>query len=201
MDNVEKLQPGYVVYIDAADNFFVIGAAEGLKYITNSGNASEFAANPTATTTSATTIGAMEPNDSPAHLYQVWWGIQDGEQYKVQVPTGTSRLGPDQDRTSTYLTVHDTNRWAPDKLLTEMWLIRNYYPAYVVYNATPYTQTPRIWFYGWMYDIKLLQDKQLSVAPNDTLLNNLRGALAGKNSSIIPFKRITIGGVKRTAGN
>ena len=191
---VEQLLHGHLVYVDGADNFFIIGASEGLKYVTNSGNATEFAALATGATSATIAITAMEPSDSPAHLYQVWWGVQDGEQYKVQVPSGTSRLGPDQDRTSTYVTVNDTNRWAPDKDLTLMWLVRNFFPAFTVYNATPFNQTPRIWFYGWSYDLK---PANLSPAT----MQALRAALAGQGVAPIPFKRITIGGVKRTAGN
>ena len=190
---MEPLQPGFVAYVDANDKFYIIGASEGLKYITNSGNASEFSALTTGQTSSTVAITALEPDDSPRHLYQIVFGFQDGEQYKFQAPSGISRLGPDQDRTSTYLTSKDSHRLDPNSDLTETWLVKYYFPAFIVYNSTPVTNTPRIWFYGKNYDIR-----EITNAP---LINSLRMALGGQAPAPMPFKRITIGGVKRTAGN
>ena len=186
----EVLQPGWVVYVDARDMFYVIGSSEGLKYITNSGNDTEFSSLSTAATSSQVSVDALEPDDAPDHLVQLCWGVQDGMQYKVQVPTGISRLGPDQDITSTYVTVNDSDRWDPNYKLTEMWLVRYKFPGFTVYNATPVSLTPRVWFFGRKYDIRPVT--------NAGTLQQLRNALAGAGPSPFPFKRITIGGVKRT---
>lgn len=189
---IEALLPGHIVWIDATNKFYVIAASEGLKYVTNTGNATEFAALASGATSSNIAISTLEPDDNPPHLYQLVFGVGDGMQYKLQVPTGTTRLGPDQDRTSAYITVNDSVRYAPNEDLTETWLVKYYFPAFTVYNATPVSGTPQVWFYGKSYDIREIT--------NANVLINLRNALTGAGPSNVPFKRISIGGVKRTAG-
>ncbi len=188
---IEALLPRHLVYVDATNSFWQITAREPLKYVTNTGNATEFSSLASGSTTADISISNLEPNESPPHLYQLAWGVQDGMQYKVKIPTGISRFGPDLDRTSTYITAFDSHRVDPSGDITEFWLVKNYFPAFVVTNSTPLAQTPQVWFFGMSYDIKPVTDA--------SLLASLRKGLAGLGSSV-PFKLIGIGVTRRTAG-
>lgn len=188
---IEALLPGHLVYIDATNSFWQIAAREPLKYVTNTGNATEFSSLASGNTTADISISNLEPDDNPPHLYQLAWGVQDGLQYKIKIPTGISRFGPDLDRTSTYITSFDSHRVDPSGDVTEFWLVKYYFPAFTVYNASPVAQTPQVWFFGMSYDIKPVTDPML--------LETLRRGLAGLGSSV-PFKRVSVGGVRRTAG-
>ncbi len=158
---------------------YEVQAVEPFKYRTGDGTTAEFSMYAPQTSTGYKNISNLEPSEIPPRLYQVRWGIATPGKYHIKVPTGTNRMGTDQEKEVGYLTMKENPWFAPDPDY-EFWLLHDYYPSVEYSNVCAYTMTPGIIFYGMKYDIKKVTDSTI---------------LAGIKAHTTPAKRIAIGGV------
>lgn len=131
------------------------------------------------------TVEKLEPNDKPFHLFWVTWGVRDGCEYQIKIPTGTDRLGVDEDKGIARITNRHSPYFSPDPALG-FWLIPDHFPSINAINHTLASLTPKIYFKGFKYDIELVRD--------DELLKRLRN-FEKRDSPYVPSKKITLGGV------
>jgi hypothetical protein len=182
----EFLKENYYVKIgnvpEFEDKFFKVKTAEPFTYETGTSDTAEFSAVASGSKSGFKNIEVLEPDDSPFHLFQVRWGVQDGCKYWIKIPTGTNRLGVDEDKDVGYITNTKSPYYAPNELY-EIWLIHDFYPAIDAENITPSSLTPKVWFEGMKYDLEEVKDTRL---------------LAMLKAGDIPSRTITIGGVKTT---
>lgn len=127
----------------------------------------------------------LEPDDRPMHLFYVLWGIRDGCGYQIKIPTGTDRLGVDEDKDVARITNRHNPHYAPDPLYA-FYIISDMYPAINAVNNTPASVTPEIYFMGEKYDLEIVDDDEILKR-----LNNFEK----RESPWIPSENITLGGV------
>ena len=127
-------------------------------------------------------IEVLEPHDS--HLLGVDWGVKDGGRYQMKMPTGSDRLGLDEDMDVGFVT-NELSPWiAPDPVYG-FWLVQTLYPAFQMTNDAPKTITPKIYFRGLKLSFEEVGDAMLN-----TRLNSFKQGKGGQ-----PFFNVMIGGV------
>lgn len=187
MDEIKK---GFYVHIavEGLDkDHYQIGDVEPFLYETGTSDTAEFSATVASGAESGfKNIPVLEPDDSPPRLFWVEWGVKDGCRYQIKIPTGTDRLGLDEDKDVGFLTNEKSPYFDPDPRFG-FWIVANFYPAINAKNYTPNTLTPKVWFQGKKYDIIKVTDQEVI-----TKLKNYERGI----SPSIPFTRITIGGVR-----
>lgn len=124
----------------------------------------------------------LEPNEK--HLYSLDWGVKDGCRYYLKIPSGSDRLGLDEDMDVGFVDNKRSPWIVPDPRFG-FWLVDNMYPAFDAYNDCPKTLTPKIWFQGVKYEIEEVS------APD--LIARLNAFKEGRGGQ--PFKSIPLGGV------
>lgn len=166
--------------------FFRIGKSEPFTYETNTSDTDEFSSVASGSESGYKNIDVLEPDDSPIHLFWTLWGVKGGCKYYIKIPTGTDRIGVDEDKDVGFLTNEKSPYYAPDPMYG-FWLVSDYYPAINANNVTLFTLTPKIWFSGTKWDLEEVKDGGIL----EKLRNFQKGITPG-----IPFTEITIGGIK-----
>lgn len=178
------LRENYFVYIDLLKKFYKIVNREPLDFETGRETTTIFTAVASGGNSGDKSISVLEPDASPLHLFQLLWGVKDVDmRYYMKVPTGTSRLGTDDEKSVGFVNAIRSPHYAPNPQFM-FWLISDYYPAFDVYNDSPVSLTPYIRFTGMKYDIEEVTDA--------TILDALKKAK-------LPCRRITIAGVETTS--
>ncbi len=101
----------------------------------------------------------------------------------MKIPTGTSRLGTDDEKSVGFLDARRSPWYKPNPQFM-FWLTSDMYPAFDVYNDGPVSLVPYIRFTGMKYDIVSVKQETL---------------LAALKQAKLPCRRITIGGVETTS--
>lgn len=184
---VELVYPG-----SPPDNYHQITADEPFEFETGTEEKAIFSAVTSGSESGYKNIGLLEPDDTPPHLFQVLWGVQDTKiKYYMKLPTGTNRIGVDEDKDIGYITADRSPYFDPDPKYM-FWLLHAWYPSINAKNESALTLTPKVWFTGKKYDIKTVSALiKTETLPADTL----EGLKTGK----IPCKRITLGGVRTSS--
>lgn len=169
-----------------SSKFFQVKNSEPFEFETGDEASAIFAAVTSGSESGFKPIDVIEPDDSPMHLYYVLWGVKDGCKYFVKIDTGTNRFGIDEDKDIGYITNEKSPYFAPDPAYA-FWLVNNHYPSINAVNVTKDSLTPKVWFRGFKYDLVEVKDPQTIVL--------LRNYESGRSPNL-PFKRVTIGGVK-----
>lgn len=185
----EELREGYYVKINWAGyegKFFRVLDHEPFTYETGTSDVPEFDEVVPGGESGFRNISVLEPDDRPMRLFYVVWGVKSGGRYKVKIPPGTDRFGTDEDRDAAYITNEKSPYYDPNPLYA-FWLVHNVYPSINFINTTPVTVKPKVWFYGVKYTLEEVSDPEV--------LEKLRNFERGSSPSI-PFRTITIGGVK-----
>lgn len=187
---MEDLRQGYFVKVVVAGRtevtFYRLGAPEPFLYITGDGPNVEFTSVSAGSESGFKNIDNVDPNERPKRLQFTMWGVRDGCQYFIKIPTGTNRLGTDKDLDVGYITCLISPYFAPDEQFG-FWLIHDFYPAVNAKNVTAAAVTPKVWFKGIKYDIE-----EIPVGDLLTKLLNYEKNI----SPNMPFTTISIGGVK-----
>lgn len=102
----------------------------------------------------------LEPREDPPELYFVRWGIQDGCDYHLKLPSGTERLGVYQKKDIGKITALDSDHLTPAEDYG-FWMIHGDFPSYNAKNKTGYTITPCVYFEGEKYNIEKISDPTL----------------------------------------
>jgi len=189
MARPEDIREGFYVRVltPALENtFFRVGKTEPFAYETGTSDTAEFAAVTSGSESGFKNIAVLEPDESPMHLFWVLWGVKSGGYYQVKIPTGTDRLGTDEDKDVARITNEKAPYFGPDPMFG-FWLVSDYYPAINMVNTTAVSLTPKVWFYGTKWDLEKVKDAGI--------LEKLRNFHKGITPSI-PFTEITIGGIK-----
>jgi hypothetical protein len=187
MDDDIWLKKGYFVELTFPgapdDNYYEITAAEPFEYETGTEDTAIFSAVSSGSDSGYKNIELLEPDDVPPHLFQVLWGVKDTQvKYYLKLPTGTNRMGVDEDKDIGFITAEKSPYYAPNPLY-QFWLLHAWYPSIKAVNESPVTITPKIWFKGMKYDIKKVGGETLELLK------------AGK----LPCRRIEIGGVRTSS--
>lgn len=183
MDESLYLREGFVVWIDdPLSEFHRIVRREPFDYETGEEDTAIFSTYAPGASTGFKTIAALEPDDKPPHLYQVYWGVADGNKYYIKIPAGQNRFGIDTDKEIGYVDCKKSPYYDKNPAFM-FWLINEWYPSVSVTNISAMTITPKIWFEGMKYDIEPIVD--------DATIQAIR-------SGRIPHRRIFFGGVKNT---
>jgi hypothetical protein len=189
MARPEDLREGYYVRVltpALEGRFFRVGKSEPFTYETGTSDVAEFTEVESGSESGFKNIDVLEPDDSPRHLFWVEWGVKDGAKYYIKIPTGTDRLGTDEDKDVGFVTNEKSPYYAPDPRYG-FWLVHDYYPAVNAVNVTPFSLTPKVWFEGVKWDLEDVVEPDVL----EKLRNFQRGVSPG-----IPFTEITIGGIK-----
>lgn len=176
----EPLLQNYYVFIDLEKKFYKVTSIEPFEYRTGEEATAIFSAVAADGESGFKNITTLEPDDIPKHLFQVRMGVKYGFRYYWKIPTGTNRFGTDEDKAIGFLDNYMSPFDDPNEDF-EIWLIKEFYPAVNAKNKTSVTLTPQIYFTGFKYDIE-------QVTEPDVLIR--------LNTGLIPYKKITIGGVK-----
>jgi len=189
MAKPEELLEGHYVRVltsALAGKFFRVGKREPFTYETGKSDTAEFTSVESGEESGFKNIDVLEPDVSPRHLFWVEWGVKDGGRYYLKIPTGTDRLGTDEDKDVGFITNEKSPYYAPDPRYG-FWLVSDFYPAINMVNDTPVALTPRVWFTGIKWDLEEVTDPDV--------LQKLRNYEKGVQPSI-PFTQVTIGGVE-----
>jgi len=189
MSKPEDIREGYYVKVltpALEAKFFRVGKEEGFTYETGTSDTAEFSSVASGSSSGFKNIDVLEPDDAPKHLFWVEWGVKDGCQYKIKIPTGTDRLGVDEDKDVGFIT-HEKSPYLAPNLRYGFWLVNDYYPAVDANNVTAFSLTPKVWFEGKKWDLD--EVKEIDIITK--LQNYEKGIAPG-----IPFTKITIGGIK-----
>lgn len=182
------LKEGYYVNVltpALKEKFFRVGKKEGFTYETGTSDTAEFAAVASGSESGFKNIDVLEPDDAPRHLFYVEWGVKDGCKYELKIPTGTNRLGVDEDKDVGFVTNEKSPYYAPDNTYS-FWLVNDYYPAINAINITPNSLTPKAWFKGKKWDLEEVKEPDI--------ITKLKNYEKGITPSI-PFTKITVGGI------
>ncbi len=189
MARPEDIKEGFYVRVltpALEKRFFRVGKAEPFTYETGTSDTAEFSSVSSGSESGFKNIDVLEPDELPMHLFWVMPGVKSGGKYYVKIPTGTDRLGTDEDKDVGFLRNEKSPYYAPDPMFG-FWLVSDYYPAINFVNDAPFSATPKVWFSGMKWDLEEVKD--------DAVLQRLRNFLTGVTPSI-PFTEITIGGIK-----
>jgi hypothetical protein len=174
-----ELRIGFVIELDG--RYFEITAIEPFNYMTGDEDATDpFSSVAASGSKDYTNISVLDPDEDPAHLYEVFWGVKTGGIYRMKLPAGTQRLGVDEDKDVGYVDMQRSPWFAPNPAY-KFWLRHDRYPQIAFSNiSTTDAITPKILFEGYKYD--------LQPATND--------AIANMKTRGVPPKKIIVGGVK-----
>lgn len=178
------LKENYFVFIDVLSKYFVIKHREPFDYETGRETTTIFSSVSSGSHSGDKSVDVLEPDVSPRHLFQVLWGVKDVDmRYYLKLPTGTSRMGTDDEKSVGYVNAVRSPYYDPNPQFM-FWLISDYYPAFDVYNDSPIDLTPYIRFTGMKYDITEVKDP--------TVIDALK-------KKKLPCRDITIAGVETTS--
>jgi len=186
--DIGELKSGHYVRISVFEGFHRLGKEEPFDYETGTSDTAEFSTVASGASSGYKNIAVLEPDDVPPHLFWALWGVKDGCKYKVKVPTGTDRLGVDEDKDVGFVTNEKSPYFDPNPDLG-FWFVNNWYPAVEAMNPTPVTLTPKVWFRGRKWDIIPVTDPNVV----EKLRNFDRGDL---QRPYLVFTNITVGGVE-----
>lgn len=189
MARPEDIREGFYVRVltpALEEKFFRIGKSEPFTYETNTSDVDEFASVASGSESGFKNIDVLEPDSSPRHLFWVMIGVKDGCKYYTKIPTGTDRIGTDDDKDVGFINNEKSPYFAPDQMYG-FWLVSDYYPAINAINVTLFSLTPKIWFSGTKWDLEGVKDAGI--------LEKLKNFRKGITPSI-PFTEVTIGGIK-----
>jgi len=176
---IELLYPGA-----PENNFWKITGIEPFEYETGTEETAVFTAVSPGSESGYKNITLLEPDDVPPHLFQVLWGVKDTKvKYYMKLPTGTNRLGVDEDKDIGFITADRSPYYDPNPQYM-FWLLHAWYPSINAVNESPVTITPKIWFRGMKYDIEKVTDAE-----------TIEALKTGK----IPCRRISLGGVRTSS--
>lgn len=158
-----NVKAGYIVKI--FDRFYKVKTCEPFQYETGREQSAFFSSIAAGATSGFKNITELEPDDKPVpHLFYVTMGVKDGMEYKVKIPTGSSRFGSDVSKDIGFL----NNTISPHHAHNEMfgfYLIKNYYPSIEASNVTSVAFTPQLFFRGFKYALELLQGPPMGNVP------------------------------------
>jgi len=100
--------------------------------------------------------------------------------YYFKIPTGTNRFGIDDDKDIGFVD-EDMSPYDDPNEDFEFWLVNEYYPSINAKNDSLVTLPPKVYFTGMKYDITEVKEHDI---------------LARLKNGLIPFKTVTIGGVR-----
>lgn len=120
----------------------------------------------------------LEPRESPAELYQVRLGVEDGMDYYAKIPSGTERYGVYEKKAIGKITALTSSRLAMNEDY-EFWLQHGLFPSFEADNVTPYSMTPNIYFEGRKYNVRKVTETEKSALQEGRL----------------PYRVIVLGGV------
>lgn len=189
MARPEDIREGFYVRVltPALENtFFKVGKTEPFYYETGTSDVAEFASVASGSESGFKNVDVLEPDEAPMHLFWVMWGVKDGCKYYIKIPTGTDRIGTDEDKDVGYVTNEKSPYYAPDPVYG-FWLVSDYYPAVNAVNVTAFSLIPKVWFPGTKWDLEKVKEADIIAK----LQNFQRGVTPS-----IPFTEITIGGIK-----
>lgn len=172
---------------DFTNKFWKVMAVEPVIYETGTSDTAEFVAVATTASSGFRNIDVIEPDDSPRHLYYFRWGVKDGCYYQIKIPTGSDRLGTDQDMDVARIDNTKSPYYAPNDDYG-FFLMHDMYPAINAVNITPITLTPKVWFEGEKFAIDEVKDV--------TVIQKLNNSDVGV-TPFIPYIRVTLGGLNR----
>ena len=184
------LKEGHYLHlvVDAAEQgYWQVVQKEAFNYETGRSDTAEFTTVAVGAASDYKNIGVLEPDQTPAHLFQVRMGVLDGFHYYVKIPTGTDRLGVDADKNVGFIDNEKSPAYEPDESY-EFWLIHNYYPSINAKSEYPHyaSGVPKVFFSGMKYAIKEVKDA--------TILTALKNFEAGLPGGIL-VRRCNIGGL------
>lgn len=188
--NLEKLEVDYyIAYVGDSvpagfdKKFYKIIGKEPIMYETGRTDTAEFVAVASGGSSGYKNIEVLEPDDS--HLYGLDWGVKDRCRYHLKIPTGNDRLGLDKDMDVGF--VHNLmSPWVLPNPIYGMWLTGDMYPAINAFNDSPLSLTPKVYFYGYKFEIAEVTDPATK--------KRLEAFKAGQGGQ--PFINLTLGGVK-----
>ena len=99
----------------------------------------------------------LEPREAPAELYRVRWGVKDGCDYYLKLPSGTERLGVYEKKDVGRITALDSDVVCPAEEYG-FWMVHGDFPSVNAKNYTGYSLTPDIYFEGEKYNIEKITD-------------------------------------------
>lgn len=191
---MEELQIGnFVLFVGShvpdgfKNKFYQVINMEPIAYVTGDASTAEFSSVASGGQSGFKNIEILEPDDDPMHLYGLDWGVEDAMKYYMRIPTGTSRMGLDEDEDIGYVTGDLSHRLSPNPQYG-FWVVHDMYPSFEAVNPTLQAHTPKIWFYGMKFHLKLLNETEYS----DTI-NRLMSFAKGLGGT--PFKSVILGGL------
>lgn len=185
------MKEGHYVHllVEAEDKgYWQVKERESFTYETGTSDTAEFASVAAGSESGFKNIKVLEPEDLPPHLLQIRWGIQDGFNYYLKIPTGTNRLGLDQDKDVGFINNWKSPYYAPNEEF-EFWLVWGYYPSINAKSEREHNQvagTPKIWFEGMKYAIKEVKE--------NAIIQAIQNFEAGRPGGI-PVRKVVIGGL------
>jgi len=99
----------------------------------------------------------LEPRETPVELYRVRWGVKDGCDYYLKLPSGTERLGVYEKKDVGRITALDSDFLNPAEEYG-FWMVHGDFPSFNAKNYTGYSLTPDIYFEGEKYNIERITD-------------------------------------------
>lgn len=99
----------------------------------------------------------LEPRETPPELYRVRWGVKDGCDYYLKLPSGTERLGVYEKKDVGRITALDSDVQCPAEEYG-FWMVHGDFPSFNAKNYTGYSLTPDIYFEGEKYNIEKITD-------------------------------------------
>ncbi len=105
----------------------------------------------------------LEPRENPPELYRVRWGVADGCDYYLKLPSGTERFGVYSKKDIGKITALDSDHIAPAEEYG-FWMAHGDFPSINAKNYTGYSITPNVYFEGEKYNIDRVTDAKELVA-------------------------------------
>lgn len=169
--------------------FYRVISVESFVYKTGDTTTAEFTASVASGSESGfKLIEVLEPAKEKNHLFYVKWGIKDGMEYQIKIPTGTDRLGLDRDQDVAIIDNTKTP-WCDMNPDFAFYLIHDLIPSFNAKNNTPAAGTPQIHFQGEKYHYEEITDP--------AILQKLRNYESGV-TPYIPSKKVTLGGIAKS---
>lgn len=100
----------------------------------------------------------LEPRENPPELYRVRWGVADGLDYYLKLPSGTERFGVYSKKDIGKITALDSDHIAPAEEYG-FWMVHGDFPSINAKNYTGYSITPNVYFEGEKYNIEQIKDQ------------------------------------------
>lgn len=189
----EALKAGYYIQFVGShvpgsmkDNFYQIRGVEGFHYETGDSDQAEFSSVASGSSSGYKNIEVLEPDRGPFHMFWITWGVKDGCEYQLKNPTGSDRLGTDEDKDVARINNVISPYYDPDPSFG-FYSINNQYPSINASNITPAAVTPKVYFRGEKYDLERVT--------NTDIIERLQNFDTGAGKAL-KCKKITLGGIK-----